>query len=281
MTKDFHTQLLAPFEDSEIEWRLTWKDDEKSLGKAVPYVTNRAIQNRLDDVMGADNWKNEYIPWHGDGKKSGQLCGISIYFENRKEWITKYDGAEDSDVEPVKGGLSDSMKRAAVQWGMGRYLYGMDVVFIKTEKRGRSTYIAASETGKLNKAHQDLIASVFKKNNKPPTPQANGLHEITNTAPVQSEKPVAQSANSNVSQLPQNAVWVDGVAYHNSPKGDQKTNLKLRDTSGQTIEAFFDGIDQELIAGAILTNTKFSSVENQGVKFNILDKYEIFQKAAA
>ena len=55
-------------------------------------------------------------PWHSNGKKEAQLCGIAIFFEGRG-FITKWDGAEDSDIEAVKGGLSDSMKRAAVQWG--------------------------------------------------------------------------------------------------------------------------------------------------------------------
>ena len=85
-------------------------------GMAVPYVTNRAIQNRLDEVCGPENWYNEFKPWHSNGKKDSQLCGIAIHFEG-KGFITKWDGAEDSDIEPIKGGLSDSMKRAAYQWG--------------------------------------------------------------------------------------------------------------------------------------------------------------------
>ena len=54
----------------------------------------------------------------------GVLCGISIKINN--EWITKWDGAENTDIEGVKGGLSGSMKRAAVQWGIGRYLYNLE-----------------------------------------------------------------------------------------------------------------------------------------------------------
>ena len=65
------------------------------------------------------NWRNEFTKW---GEKS-TLCGISIRIGG--EWITKYDGASETDIEAVKGGFSDSMKRAAVQWGMGRYLYNL------------------------------------------------------------------------------------------------------------------------------------------------------------
>lgn len=70
-------------------------------------MTNRAIQNRLDEVCGPENWYNDFKPWHSNGKKEAQLCGIAIFFEGRG-FITKWDGAEDSDIEAVKGGLSDS-----------------------------------------------------------------------------------------------------------------------------------------------------------------------------
>lgn len=119
-------------------------------------MTNRAIQARLDDVVGPDGWYNEYKPWHRSGQKEAQICGISIYFPE-KGFITKWDGAEDSDIEPVKGGLSDSMKRAAVQWGIGRVLYGMDVVWVDIEKQGKSWIIPKNQRTVLDKAYLDYL----------------------------------------------------------------------------------------------------------------------------
>ena len=116
-TREMQTALAKPFAPEDLEWRLQNTIEESMRGMAVPYVTNRAIQNRLDEVCGPENWYNEFKPWHSNGKKDAQLCGIAIYFEG-KGFITKWDGAEDSDIEPIKGGLSDSMKRAAYQWGM-------------------------------------------------------------------------------------------------------------------------------------------------------------------
>lgn len=106
-------RLAAPFSPEDIKHR------KGPNGKQLPYVTNRAIQDRLDEVMGPANWKNEFREW-GQGSP-GVLCGLSLRIDN--EWITKWDGAEQTDIEAVKGGLSDAMKRAAVQWGIGRYLY--------------------------------------------------------------------------------------------------------------------------------------------------------------
>ncbi|WP_312560897.1 Rad52/Rad22 family DNA repair protein [Anaerospora sp.] len=125
-------KLQEPFAPSEIEWRVGATMGDKTKGIALAYVTNRAIQNRLDEVFGPFGWKNEFREW----KNNSQLCGISIFFNG--EWITKWDGADDSETEAIKGGLSDSMKRAAVQWGIGRYLYNLENEWVPIVSAGRS-----------------------------------------------------------------------------------------------------------------------------------------------
>lgn len=127
------SKLREPFYPNEIEWRLQscGETNGKVWGMCLAYVTNRAIQNRLDEVCGPQNWKNEY----SKAPDGGILCGISIKVDG--EWITKYDGAENTQVEAVKGGLSDSMKRCAVQWGMGRYLYNLETGWIEVCKDGK------------------------------------------------------------------------------------------------------------------------------------------------
>jgi len=111
-------KLSAQFEDHEIEWRVGSTNKDKTKGLMLAYVTNRAIMNRLDSVVGAQNWKQSFKEIH-----KGIICSLSIRFTESGEWITKEDGADLTDIEPTKGGLSDSMKRAAVQFGIGRYLY--------------------------------------------------------------------------------------------------------------------------------------------------------------
>ena len=81
--RTIQAELSKPFAPEDLEWRLQQVEENGKWGIAVPYVTNRAIQARLDDVVGPDGWYNEYKPWHGAGKKEAQLCGISIYFPER------------------------------------------------------------------------------------------------------------------------------------------------------------------------------------------------------
>lgn len=136
-------KLQAPFLPEEIEWRVGSTTRDKSKGLALAYVTNRAIQNRLDDVFGIFGWKNEFAEW----KDKSQICGISVWDAEKKGWITKYDGADDSNMAATKGGLSDAMKRAAYQWGIGRYLYKLPAIWVPLKQVGNS--YALAETPKL------------------------------------------------------------------------------------------------------------------------------------
>lgn len=122
------TELAAPVDDNELEWRVQQcgKKSGKVWAILVPYVQNRAIQRRLDGVIGPASWQNIFNPV-GGGTEHGLSCGIGIKCED--EWVWKFDGAPFTNIEAIKGGHSDSMKRAAVHWGIGRYLYEFPVVF--------------------------------------------------------------------------------------------------------------------------------------------------------
>lgn len=134
-SKELYRQLTAPFSEKEIEWRLQRVvNPEKKTGLAVPYVQCRAIQRRLDETVGPFNWQTEFRSWIAIENQPSNLCVLSVYMEDRKEWVSKSDGAALTQEEPVKGGLSGAFKRAAVLWGIGRYLYDMDAQFVDVEE---------------------------------------------------------------------------------------------------------------------------------------------------
>jgi hypothetical protein len=111
-------KLAEPFEASDIEWRVSRAGvGQRGIWCSVlAYITNRAVQKRLDDVCG----------------KSAFAVGISIHIDGA--WITKWDVSEPTNIEPAKGGFSGAMKRAGAQWGIGRYLYALDEVYADTEQ---------------------------------------------------------------------------------------------------------------------------------------------------
>ncbi len=132
--------LAEPFPASDIEWRIgqSGQNSKGIWAKVLAYITNRAIMERLDEVCGPENWRNEFR-YEGQGV----LCGISIWTPD-KGWVAKWDGAENTDVEAVKGGLSSAMKRAGVQWGIGRYLYQLEEGWAVIGPEG-SNYVAKND----------------------------------------------------------------------------------------------------------------------------------------
>ncbi|MFD1143451.1 Rad52/Rad22 family DNA repair protein [Larkinella insperata] len=82
---------------------------------------------RFDEQFGWDKWQNDILEL-----KDGFICTITVTLNNGDR-ISKTDGASRTAIEPVKGGISDAMKRAAVHFGLGRGLYNYPKVFIECE----------------------------------------------------------------------------------------------------------------------------------------------------
>jgi len=147
-------RLAEPFSDEDIEWRVSQSGLGRSTSsnsgrnpkgiycKVLAYVTARAIQKRLDDVCGPENWRTEQPVlldlklFDKEGKpvsKSAFAIGLSIRIDS--EWVTKWDVCEPTNIEPAKGGFSGGEKRAGAQWGIGRYLYRLDETFAEVSEQ--------------------------------------------------------------------------------------------------------------------------------------------------
>ncbi len=84
--------------------------------KELAYITARDVMQRLDEVFGVDGWSDKYEFIGGR-----MMCNLTCNFGGTL--VSKADGADDSQIEGAKGGISDALKRAAVKFGIGRYLY--------------------------------------------------------------------------------------------------------------------------------------------------------------
>lgn len=138
------TALKRPFKPDELEWRVQSSGikNGRPWARVLTYIQSRAIMDRLDEVVGPGNWRDEY----GVGPGGGIMCGISISVDG--EWITKFDGAENTDIEAIKGGFSGAFKRAAVKWGIGRYLYSLDATWADINPNGSHSDKAKGQDGK-------------------------------------------------------------------------------------------------------------------------------------
>lgn len=276
--RQIQAELAMPFAPEDLEWRLQRVIEAKELGIAVPYVTNRAIMSRLDDVVGPENWYNDFKPWHGAGGKEAQLCGISIRYGDG--FITKWDGAEDSDIEPIKGGLSDSMKRAAVQWGIGRVLYNMDVVFVDVEKRGKTWSIKNNQQERLDYAYLKMLGKLNLK----PAP-AGGLRPQAEPEPAPDGQAsgTQQGKNNNdaAGRASEGKTRGNGISYiirHariNKGINSTSTQLRLESSQGDRLEAFVRGEHPELAVGVVLVDVKLDKRQKDTVVYYMLEKFRI------
>mgnify|MGYP006923219228 CR=1 FL=1 len=91
------------------------------------YKDARCDQNILDETVGPMNWQRS----HG---RDNANCVVSIWDEQKQQWISKEDVGTESKTEAEKGLASDSFKRACVNWGIGRELYTAPKIWIPADK---------------------------------------------------------------------------------------------------------------------------------------------------
>lgn len=132
---ELFAKLAAEFPREQISWRAqtVTKDGDKAL--ALAYIDARDVMNRFDEVVGAGDWSDSY-----DVHPNVTICSIALRIEGG--WTSKADGAGDTDVEAEKGRISDAFKRAAVKWGVGRYLYAIPSTWVpcETYTKGDKSY---------------------------------------------------------------------------------------------------------------------------------------------
>lgn len=122
-------QLKMPFDPKVIHWRVGATTKDKSKGIALAYLNSRDVMKRLDEVC---IWQNRY-PYEG-------CCEIGIKVGD--EWLWRSNGAGETDIEGEKGQYSDAFKRAAVNWGIGRYLYYLPNVWVPLKQQGNTHVLA-------------------------------------------------------------------------------------------------------------------------------------------
>ena len=212
-------QLKKPFPVEALHWRLGQVNKAKTKAMMLVYIDARDVMDRLDEVFGLD-WTDDYKEVNGR-----IVCTITV------NGVSKSDGAGDTDFEAEKGGLSDAFKRAAVKWGVGRYLY---------DARKFNTWIPYSEEKKWtlyedNKEQLDKVAR-----------QLSGLE------PTRSEKAKAtrETNKANCDELKKKAQacieWLKGKGGLNTEER-ARTDLLLKQLDGDELRPY-----AEQIAGLLL-----------------------------
>jgi hypothetical protein len=116
-------KLAAPFPGYYVAWKAQATNREKTRALAVAYIDARTVMDRLDAVAGAGNWSDSYrLISAGDGEFAIE-CTLTIFGVAKTDVGTADELDEGTTAPKSKSAYSDALKRAAVKWGVGRYLY--------------------------------------------------------------------------------------------------------------------------------------------------------------
>ena len=87
------------------------------------YKDARCDMNILDETVGPYNWQRTH-------SRDNANCTVSLWDDEKKQWISKEDTGTESNTEAEKGLASDSFKRACFNWGIGRELYTAPFIWV-------------------------------------------------------------------------------------------------------------------------------------------------------
>ncbi|MCI8472311.1 MAG: hypothetical protein HFE65_04325 [Clostridiales bacterium] len=299
MTEEQAQKLEFPFTFDEIEWRVLRVSKKKPVAQVAAYVDSRAIQNRLDAVIGRENWQNSFETVTGSNNDStAHICKLSIYYKERGEWITKSDGAGCTDVEPIKGGLSNAFKRSASMWGIGRYLYELKNIWVEIDEYKA---IAQHEYSELERKYNQFLKEYLQ--GKGQAPQQSGQKKQTKqsaqqkpasqqqSAPVQQQSP-APTANIPNGRFANNANTVPANSQPPAPQmksneckivelqvtrgaKSEQTYVVLENCQGKKLQAYIPGTPQ-LSNGQIISSPKIITRNHPAVgDYNVIESYNL------
>jgi hypothetical protein len=130
---DIAGRLAEPFDPSEVRWKPAAVSGNRAL--AIAFVDARTVQQRLDDVLGIAGWTDAYkfLP---DGSC---VCKLTCLIGDR--WVSKVDVGGPSEQEDEgdrrKAAISDALKRCAVKFGVGRFLYRLPRTWVSYNPQSR------------------------------------------------------------------------------------------------------------------------------------------------
>ena len=232
--QEIAARLAAPFELSEVKFKPQAVSGSRAL--AVAYVDARVIQDRLDDVLGVDGWQDDY-ECRPDGTV---VCRLRLRLDGA--WVAKVDVGGPSEQpdggDRMKAAFSDALKRAAVKFGVGRYLYRVPQQWVGYDPQ-KKTF---TEQPRLGRGPAGATPAPAARPAAPPAPVQHDPSEI-----------IGEAERSHLTKLlyAKKRTWQSAATWLNArcgfPVNGQPKDLSfelygvlvqaLQPANGQTVEA--------------------------------------------
>jgi hypothetical protein len=183
-TQDFFNQLSALFPANRVKFRAGATNKEKTRAQALAYIDARDVMERLDMVVTPAGWSDSYQIVRQTPAGVEVECALTI------GEITKRDVGTGEDC---KAAYSDAFKRAAVKFGIGRYLYDFPRVWVDyDEKRKALTVTPSLPAWAVPAGEKSTKATPAVEQQPAPTPPAAAAVVAEPTPAVVVEAPAEQ-----------------------------------------------------------------------------------------
>jgi hypothetical protein len=136
--------LEVPFDPSVIEWRVTNTAKDKRRGQVIPYADQRAYTDRLNALVTPAGWTRKYIIHTSANFQRAKdqrtvakvlvtceltIFGLGSHSATGEEWADDDNAGTSAEAQ--------SFKRACSCFGLGRYLYYFEGVWVDLNERKR------------------------------------------------------------------------------------------------------------------------------------------------
>ena len=142
-------KLRQPFPAEHLRWKIQTRVNEAqadALALVVVYVDARSVTAHLDDVV-PGQWQTEYRSPPVSVGLPALECRLTVCGVTRCDVGTVEPGSKaGSDTKDL---YSDALKRSAVQFGVGAFLYRFPQVQARAEKSGQHWYITREAQAEL------------------------------------------------------------------------------------------------------------------------------------
>lgn len=242
-------ELRRPFTIHAVRFKpqTVTKDQKKAM--AAHYIDARLVAERLNAVVGADGWRDTYrvlfedqAQWHAAFHFPVECC-LTVLDVTRVD-VGNYQGAA-PDEKAVKSAYSDALKRAAVKFGIGAYLYSLPRTWAETRvgqngkaqgytpageaaiRRAYTQWLAGSlntwgapldhgDVGEDPDASPETPPATAESGSDPPgapalTPPAGG-RENASAAPTVEQTEQILAVMAEINQLKPNGRWEEKIA---------------------------------------------------------------------
>jgi hypothetical protein len=243
-------QLAEPFPPDKVKTRPGAKARDGKTAMVLHYIDARDVMDRLDAVMQPENWTDHYEAMAGGAMQ----CSLSLRLDAGTAWLTKTDVGypnSDSDPEPLKGAFSDALKRSAVKWGLGRFLYDLPQEWAPINQYGRFEDGQTPAVRPTRPQTRPAPAQAVSTGGAPEEPPPIGDEGYGDTAVFTPVGPQTTPANADDPDLTGQNRWGDDTWGCSCPAhGEGDVKVQKRDGSpylsrdGNTIGHCFVVVDE-------------------------------------